>query len=107
MQKRSVKQKEATAKRLVNIRFAEERAPDRSYAQNTVASVPILGVHEKYQVIETHRNHYQECLMLSEINYLTAPEDEQLTDYKGWKSLLNSFGPDVEVSIVVYNHSVR
>ena len=107
MQKRIVKQKNTVAKKIANIRFAEERAPDRGYAQSTAASVPILGVHEKYQMIETYPKHYEECLALSENNYLTAPEEEQLTVYKGWKSLLNSFGADVEVSIVIYNHSVN
>lgn len=35
MQKRSVNQKDTTAKKMANIRFAEERAPDRGYAQST------------------------------------------------------------------------
>ncbi len=36
------------------IRFKEERAPDRGHAQSTSASVPIIGVHEKYQFIEIY-----------------------------------------------------
>ena len=29
-----------------------ERVPTQNYAQSSVASVPIVGVHEKYQLIE-------------------------------------------------------
>lgn len=107
MQKRSVKQKHTTAKKMANIRFAEERAPDRGYAQSTAASVPILGIHEKYQMIETYRGCYVKNYLLGDNNYLTAPEEEQLTVYKGWKSLLNSFGTEVEAALTIYNHSVN
>ena len=106
MQKTKVRQKKAFIKKS-DIRLTENKAPDISYAQSTSSSVPIVGVHEKYQFIETYRNHYVECLLLGENNYLTAPEEEQLTIYKGWKSLLNSFGTDVEASLVIYNHSVN
>lgn len=107
MQKKSIKQKKSSISSTSNIRFSDGRAPDRSYAQSTSASVPIAGIHEKYQLIETYRNHYVECLLLGENNYLTAPEEEQQTVYKGWKSLLNSFGADVETSLMIYNHSVN
>ena len=83
MQKTKVRQKKAFIKKS-DIRLTENKAPDISYAQSTSSSVPIVGVHEKYQFIEIYRNHYVECLLLGENNYLTAPEEEQLTIYKGW-----------------------
>lgn len=107
MQKRSKKQEKAVAKKLANVRFAEERAPDRGYAQSTAVSVPILGVHEKYQFIETYRGCYVKSYLIGDNNYLTAPEEEQMTVYKGWKSLLNSFGTEVEAALTIYNHSIN
>lgn len=85
----------------------EQRIPDSGFAQSTVQSVPILGVHEKYQFIETYRGCYVKSYRLGDNNYLTAPEEEQLTVYKGWKRLLNSFGTNVEAALTIYNHSIN
>ncbi len=82
------------------------RVPDCGYAQSTAASVPILGVHEKYQLLETYKNAYVKLYLLEDNNYLTAPVEEQQVIYQGWKSLINSLGTGVEASLFVYNHKV-
>lgn len=107
MSQKDKKKNTAYAKQRANLHFAETKAPDRGYVQSTAASVPILGVHEKHQFIETYRNCYVKDYLLGGINYLTAPEEEQMTVYKGWKSLLNSLGTNMEAALTIYNHSVN
>ena len=85
------------------IRFKEDRAPDRGHAQSTSASVPIIGVHEQYQFIEIYPGCFRKSYWIGNNNYLTAPEEEQMTVYKGWQTVLNSFGNDMEASLTVYN----
>lgn len=83
------------------------KVPACGFAQTTAASVPIIGVHEKYQLIETYRNCYVKTYRIGDNNYMTAPEDEQMTVYKGWKKLLNSFGVNVEAAVSIYCHSIN
>jgi len=89
------------------IRFKEERAPDRGHAQSTAASVPLVGVHEKYQFIEIYPGCFCKSYWIGNNNYLTAPEEEQMTVYKGWQTVLNSFGNDMEASLTVYNRTIN
>ena len=84
-----------------------ERVPTQNYAQSSAASVPIVGVHEKYQLIETYRGCYEKSYYIGNNNYLTASEDEQTVVYKGWKKVINSLGTDVEAAITIYTHSVN
>lgn len=83
------------------------RVPDQGFAQNTAASVPIVGIHEKYQFIETYKGCYVKSYLLGDNNYQTAPEEDQLIIYKGWKKLLNSFGSNMEAAITINNHSIN
>lgn len=89
-------------KQLSDLYFAKNKAPDRGYAQSTAASVPILGIHEKYQMIETYRGCYVKNYRIGGINYLTAPEEEQMTVHHGLKSMFNSFGPNMEAALSIY-----
>ncbi len=83
------------------------RVPDSGFAQNTAASVPIVGIHEKYQFIETYKGCYVKSYLLGDNNYQTAPEEDQLIIYKGWKKLLNSFGSNMEAAVTINNHSIN
>lgn len=89
-------------KQLSDLYFVKNKAPDRGYVQSTAASVPILGIHEKYQMIEIYRGCYVKNYLIGGINYLTAPEEEQMAVHNGWKSMLNSFGPNMEAALSIY-----
>ena len=99
------KEKKGFVKTIRNLDFPG--VPECGFAQTTTASVPVTGVHEKYQFIETYKNCYVKTYMIGDNNYLTAPEEEQMIDYKGWKKLLNSFGVNVEAAITIYCHSIN
>lgn len=81
--------------------------PDCGFAQTTAASVPILGVHEKYKFIETYKKCYVKTYRIGDNNHQTAPEEEQLINYKGWKRLLNSFGVNMEAAITIHCHNIN
>ena len=85
----------------------KSRIPDMGFAQSTAESVPIVGVHENYQLLETYKGCYVKSYLIGDNNYLTAPEEEQMVVYKGWKRLLNSFGTNVEAALTIYNHSIN
>ena len=53
------------------------------------------------------RGCYVKSYLLGDNNYQTAPEEDQLIIYKGWKKLLNSFGSNMEAAIIVNNHSIN
>ena len=63
----------------------KSRIPDMGFAQSTAESVPIVGVHENYQLLETYKGCYVKSYLIGDNNYLTAPEEEQMVVYKGWK----------------------
>ena len=84
-----------------------EHVPTQNYAQSSAASVPVVGVYEKYQLIETYKCCYEKSYYIGNNNYLTASEDEQNVVYKGWKKVINSLGTDVEAAITIYTHSVN
>ena len=82
-----------------------EHVPTQNYAQSSAASVPVVGVYEKYQLIETYKCCYEKSYYIGNNNYLTASEDEQNVVYKGWKKVINSLGTDVEAAITIYTHN--
>ena len=100
---------EDKSKKLINTLKSYDfaRVPECGYAQTTPASVPITGVHEKYGFIETYNSCYVKTYQIVDNNYLTAPEDEQMIVYKGWKKLLNSFGANVEAAISIHCHPIN
>ena len=67
-----------------------EHVPTQNYAQSSAASVPIVGVHEKYGLIETYPGCFVKSYLIGDNNYLTAPEEEQNVYYRGWKKVLNT-----------------
>lgn len=77
---------------------------------NTATSqvtIPIIGLHEKYGLIETYKGCYVKIFQLGDNNYLTAPEEEQEVDYRGWRKLLNSFGNDCEFALTINNRAIN
>lgn len=95
-------------KLLKAIREADSfKIPEIGFAQSTSASVPIVAIHEKYQFVETYRGCFVKNYMIGDNNYLTAPEDEQMIVYNGWKKLLNSFDVNTEAALTIYNHSIN
>ncbi len=83
------------------------RVPDMGTAQNTAAFIPISGVHETYQLIETAKNCFVKWYRLEDNNYQTLADEEQLAIQKGWKSFLNSFGVNIRASLFLYNYPIN
>ena len=52
--------------------------------QTAQKTVPIVGVHEKYGLIETYPGCYVKSYLIGDNNYLTAPEEEQNVYYRGY-----------------------
>jgi len=77
------------------------RPPVFGTAQNTAASIPIEGIYEEYQLVENGMHEYVRIYKLTDNNYLTAAEVEQIMMHKGWKNFLNSIGANVKVSVIV------
>ncbi len=44
--------------------------------QTAQKTVPVVGVHEKYGLIETYPGCYVKSYLIGDNNYLTAPEEE-------------------------------
>ena len=85
----------------------KDKPPAPLNTETSQATIPIIGVHEQYGLIETYKNCYVKIYRLGDNNYLTAPEEEQEVDYKGWRKLLNSFGTDCEFALTINNRSVN
>ena len=86
---------------------ANDKPPVPLNIATTQASVPILGLHEKYGLIETYKGCYVKSYSIGDNNYMTAPEEEQNTFYKGYRKLINSFGPTTEFALTINNRPVN
>lgn len=75
--------------------------------QTAQGSVPIVGVHEKYDFLETYSGCYVRSYQIRDSNYLTAREDEQRVIFNGWRQLINSFDSGMEAALTVYNRTVN
>ena len=84
-----------------------DKPPVKINTETSQATIPIMGVHEKYGLIETYRDCFVKLYQLGDNNYMTAPEEEQEVDYKGWRKLINSFGTDCEFALTIYNRPVN
>lgn len=100
----------AKKKKIINfdeIISPKDMPPVRINTETSQATIPIVGVHEQYGLIETYKGCYVKIYRLGDNNYMTAPEEEQEVDYRGWRKLLNSFGTDCEFSLTINNRSVN
>ena len=70
-------------------------------------SVPIYGVHERYGMIETYPGCFTRMYRIGDNNYMTAPDEEQEIDNRGWQRVLNSFGANMEASLTIYNRDIN
>lgn len=75
--------------------------------QTTQDSVPVAGIHEKYDLLETYSGCYVKSYQIQDNNYLTAREDEQRVIFAGWRQLINSFDAGMEAALTVYNRSIN
>ena len=66
-------------------------------------SIPIIAVHEEYNLIETYEGCYTRSFEVTNINYDTASEEEQKVLMERWRDFLNSLGSHMEVALTVYN----
>ena len=85
----------------------KEKPPLKINTETSQATIPIIGVHEQYGLIETYKGCFVRIYQLGDNNYMTAPEEEQEVDYKGWRKLINSFGTDCEFALTINNRSVN
>ena len=70
-------------------------------------SVPIIGVHDKYNLLETRPGCYARLYKIKDINYITAPDEEQKSIFLGWRRTLNSFGDNMEIALTIYNRTIK
>ncbi len=85
----------------------KEKPPLKINTETSQATIPIIGVHEQYGLIETYKGCFVRIYQMGDNNYMTAPEEEQEVDYKGWRKLINSFGTDCEFALTINNRSVN
>lgn len=85
----------------------KDTPPVQINTETSQATIPIIGVHEQYGLIETYKGCYVKIYRLGDNNYMTAPEEEQEVDYRGWRKLINSFGTDCEFALTINNRSVN
>lgn len=90
-----------------NIALQKEKPPVKINTETSQATIPIIGLHEQYGLIETYKGCFVKIYQLGDNNYMTAPEDEQEADYIGWRKLINSFGTDCEFALTINNRSVN
>lgn len=102
--KRNIQKKKAKSPVFIQKKDVIPRPICIETAQKTV---PIVGVHEKYGLIETYKGCYVKSYLIGDNNYLTAPEEEQNVYYRGWKKVLNSFGSNVEFALTFNNRSIN
>ena len=102
--KRNIQKKKAKSSVFIQKKDVIPRPICIETAQKTV---PIVGVHEKYGLIETYKGCYVKSYLIGDNNYLTAPEEEQNVYYRGWKKVLNSFGSNVEFALTFNNRSIN
>lgn len=70
-------------------------------------SVPIIGIHDRYNLIETREGCYVRLYKIKDINYITSPEEEQQAIFLGWRRVLNSFGDNMEAALTIYNRTIK
>ena len=83
------------------------QAPGRTGIQTTQGSVPLIGIHEEYELLETYSGCFVKSYQIRDNNYLTAREDEQKVIFEGWKQLLNSIDASMEAALTIYNRSIN
>lgn len=99
--------KERKVVNLDNIINQKDTPPVHINTETSQATIPITGVHEQYGLIETYKGCYVKIYRLGDNNYMTAPEEEQEVDYRGWRKLINSFGTDCEFALTINNRPVN
>lgn len=107
MANKNVKEKGTAVKVIGSLLSNRESAPSKINVATTQGSVPIESVHEKYGLIESYGGCFNRSYLLGDNNYLTSPDEEQETYYKGWRRLLNSFGSNTEFALTIYNRSIN
>lgn len=92
---------------LANLKAPSEKPPVQLNVETAQATVQVYGVHEKYGLLESYKGCFVKNYQIGDNNYLTATEEEQEADYRGWRRLLNSFGQNTEFSITIYDRMVN
>lgn len=84
-----------------------EKPPVQLNIETSQATIPIIGIHENYGLIETYKGCFVKSYKIGDNNYITAPEEEQNADYVGYRKLLNSFGTNCEFALTVNNKNIN
>lgn len=82
-------------------------APVKLNTETIQQSVPIIAVHEKYGLIETYTGCFVKSYYIGDNNYLTAPDEDQLEMFAGWRRVLNSFGNNMEFAVTINNRTMN
>lgn len=70
-------------------------------------SIPIYAIHDKYNLIETYPGLYTRSYYLGENNYQTETEDVENVILTKYRSMLNAFGINCEMSVTIFNKNIN
>ena len=71
------------------------------------ASIPIKTVHDRYNLIEPYDDCFTRTYSISNINYQTSSEDEQLSVLTKWRAFLNSLGSNMDMNLTIFNRNIN
>ena len=70
-------------------------------------SVPIYAVHDQYNLIESYPHCYTRTYSITDINYQTATDEDQLSLLLMWSELLNLLPADCEFQQTIFNRKIN
>lgn len=81
--------------------------PNKINLETVQQTVPIYSVHEKYGLIETYPGCYVRNYYIGDNNYMTAPDEDQLEMFKGWRRVLNAINSNMEFAVTINNRTMN
>ena len=92
----------------VNPQTLENIRPKESICVQTVQdTVPIYAVHENANLIESYPGCFSKSYEIKEINFQTSTVEEQELTMTKYRSLINSWGSNMEAAITIFNRNVN
>ncbi len=82
-------------------------APKVLYKKTVQDSIPIWGVHEKVNLIETYPGFFTRSYWIKENNYQSETEEREEEMYIDYRKVLNSLGTNEEYAVSIMNRNVN
>ena len=84
--------------------FKRKKKKHRTVPRTVQQSIPYTTVFED-GTIETLPGTYTRAYRLEDVSFKIAPDEEQDAIFKAYGNLLNTFPPEVQFQVIIYNHS--